>query len=274
MSTHCNTLQHTATHCNTLQYTATHCNTLQHTATHCNMQWVFVTLKVHAMMSSVLQHAAKRCNTLQHTATQNGSFSKHERVHAMIPQRMQQRKALSFLTRILTPDHDSDGICRYRVMFSRATLRVAWWQVAEETRCPSLEAHFPRMSPMCSGLFTREMTRKTRVIRRVCDDTCVCLCVGDETCVCLCVCDDTCVCLCVGDETCVCLCVCDKTCVCLCVCDETCGCLCVGDKTCVCLCVCRMSVPLHVCHMSETLLSYSSDISVVNCAIFIHSVDA
>ena len=119
-------------------------------------------------------------------------------------------------------------------MFSRATLRVAWWQVAEEMRCPSLEAHFPRMSPMCSGLFTREMTRKTRVIRRVGDDTCVCLCVGDETCVCLC----------------------------------------VGDKTCVCLCVCRMSVPLHVCHMSETLLSYSSDISVVNCAIFIHSVDA
>ena len=36
LTTHCNTLQHTATHCNTLQYTAMHCNTLQHTATHCN----------------------------------------------------------------------------------------------------------------------------------------------------------------------------------------------------------------------------------------------
>jgi len=36
LSTHGNTLQHTATHCNTLQHTATHCNTLQHTATHCN----------------------------------------------------------------------------------------------------------------------------------------------------------------------------------------------------------------------------------------------
>jgi len=30
MSSHCNTLQHTATHCNTLQHTATHWNTLQH----------------------------------------------------------------------------------------------------------------------------------------------------------------------------------------------------------------------------------------------------
>ena len=29
VSTHCNTLPHTATHCNTLQHTATHCNTLQ-----------------------------------------------------------------------------------------------------------------------------------------------------------------------------------------------------------------------------------------------------
>ena len=52
VSTHCNTLQHTATHCNTLQHTATHCSTLQHTATHCN----------------ALQHTATHCNTLQHTA--------------------------------------------------------------------------------------------------------------------------------------------------------------------------------------------------------------
>jgi len=53
VSTHCNTLQHTATHCNTRRLTATHCNTLQLTATHCDS----------------LQHTATHCHTLQHTAT-------------------------------------------------------------------------------------------------------------------------------------------------------------------------------------------------------------
>ena len=34
ITTHCNTLQHTATHCNTLQHTATHYGTLQHRRAH------------------------------------------------------------------------------------------------------------------------------------------------------------------------------------------------------------------------------------------------
>ena len=78
VSTHCNTLQHTATHCNMLvlqvrthedggcalamPYScgATHCNTLQHTAPHC----------------TTLQHAATHYNTLQHTgcALATGSY--------------------------------------------------------------------------------------------------------------------------------------------------------------------------------------------------------
>ena len=57
ITTHCNTLQHTATHCITLQHTASHGNTLQHTATHCN----------------TLQHTATLCNTLQHTAIQSST---------------------------------------------------------------------------------------------------------------------------------------------------------------------------------------------------------
>jgi len=36
ISSHCNTLQHTATHYHTLPHNATHCNALQRTATHCN----------------------------------------------------------------------------------------------------------------------------------------------------------------------------------------------------------------------------------------------
>jgi len=41
LTTHCNTLQHSATRCNTQQHTATRCNTLQHTATHCNKPSIF-----------------------------------------------------------------------------------------------------------------------------------------------------------------------------------------------------------------------------------------
>ena len=76
-ATHCNTLQRTAIHCTTrcntlqhqmsseltleniyiLQNTATHCNTLHHTATHCNT------------LHHTLHHTATHCNTRQHTAT-------------------------------------------------------------------------------------------------------------------------------------------------------------------------------------------------------------
>jgi len=63
LSTHCNTLQHTATHCHTLQHTAAHCNTLQHTATHC------ITLQHTASHCNTLQLTATHCNSLQLTAT-------------------------------------------------------------------------------------------------------------------------------------------------------------------------------------------------------------
>ena len=78
VSTHFNTLQHTATHCSTLQHTAIYCNalppthvcvchdcfdTLQHTTTHCN------TLQQTATHGNTLQHTATHCNTLHHTAT-------------------------------------------------------------------------------------------------------------------------------------------------------------------------------------------------------------
>ena len=62
ITTHCNTLQHTATHCNTLQHTATHCNTLQRTAALC------YTLQHTAALCNTLQPTAALCNTLQHTA--------------------------------------------------------------------------------------------------------------------------------------------------------------------------------------------------------------
>jgi len=93
MSTHCNTLQHTATHCNTLQHTATHCNTLQHSlsvciclflhvialnntlqhtlqhpATHCSTLFLCVYVSFY-MSSRLTTHCNTRCNTLQHTAT-------------------------------------------------------------------------------------------------------------------------------------------------------------------------------------------------------------
>ena len=75
LSTHCNTLQHTAPHCNTLQHTATHYNTIVpgsvgdtlphirslHTATHCN----------------TLQHAASHCSTQQQAATNCNSPTSH-----------------------------------------------------------------------------------------------------------------------------------------------------------------------------------------------------
>jgi len=89
VSTHCNTLQHTAIHCNTLQYTATHCNTLQYTATHCNTLRIYLaflvcqivsthcnTLQYTATHFNTLQHTATHCSTLQHTATHCG-FTLH-----------------------------------------------------------------------------------------------------------------------------------------------------------------------------------------------------
>ena len=63
VSTHCNTLQHTATHGIALQHIATHCDTLRHTATHCD------TLQHTAIHCDTLRHIVTHCNTLQHTAT-------------------------------------------------------------------------------------------------------------------------------------------------------------------------------------------------------------
>jgi len=62
MSTHCNTLQHTATCCNTLQYTATRLQLATHTSTSCNI------LQCTAIHSNT--HCNTHCNTLQHTLTQ------------------------------------------------------------------------------------------------------------------------------------------------------------------------------------------------------------
>jgi len=72
VTTHCNTLQHTAAHCSTLQHTlddtlqhtATHCSTLQHTAAHC----------------STLQHTAAHCSTLQYTLDGNGDRPLHAQI--------------------------------------------------------------------------------------------------------------------------------------------------------------------------------------------------
>ena len=92
ITTHCNTVKHTATQCNALQHsaahcnnhelstqlriskkTATHCPTLQHTSTHtstrCNMLQKTaascITLHHTATHYSTLQHTAAHCNTLQ-----------------------------------------------------------------------------------------------------------------------------------------------------------------------------------------------------------------
>jgi len=76
--------------CKTIQrrlswFVSTHCNTLQHTATHCNALQHIATLRVivgrvsqplqddptasFLVCVNTLQHAVTRCNTLQHTAT-------------------------------------------------------------------------------------------------------------------------------------------------------------------------------------------------------------
>ena len=90
LSTHCNTLQHTATHCNTLQHTATHCNTLQHTSTRCATRgggvsnvsavalWCFIGIP---LSSNTPLHTATRCNTLRHTAT-HCNTNEHAAPHA------------------------------------------------------------------------------------------------------------------------------------------------------------------------------------------------
>jgi len=97
LSTHCNTLQHTATHCNVPQHLqgqcnyATHCNTLHHfmlvgygpifrahcntlqfdrlqkSAMSCNTLCLPVTFKSMAGNANTLQHTATHCNTLHHT---------------------------------------------------------------------------------------------------------------------------------------------------------------------------------------------------------------
>ena len=69
ITTHCNTLQHTATHCNTLQHTATHYNALPHTLQHtaitpwrrCACSSVF--------SCSIYVSIRRECNTLQQPAT-------------------------------------------------------------------------------------------------------------------------------------------------------------------------------------------------------------
>ena len=61
MSTHWNTLQHTATRCNTLQHTATHCNTLHHTAPHCNtMQHITPHSNINWVASKLLRKPTSR----------------------------------------------------------------------------------------------------------------------------------------------------------------------------------------------------------------------
>jgi len=52
MTTHCNTLQHTAAHCNTLQHTASRCDTLQHT--HARSHVTRACVVSHAHVSRVL----------------------------------------------------------------------------------------------------------------------------------------------------------------------------------------------------------------------------
>jgi len=89
ITTHCNTLQHTAKYCNTLKHTtthynalqrtATHCNAQQHTATHCNALCTYTGWNSDAVvqqrndsvdtlrLTATQQHTATHCNTLNHT---------------------------------------------------------------------------------------------------------------------------------------------------------------------------------------------------------------
>ena len=95
VTTHCNTLQHTATHCDTLRHTVTHCCTRRHTVTHCNTLRHAATHQYSYLRRSVTCEFKKRkcnkstqtthnsvfytlyltmytrthCNTLQHTTT-------------------------------------------------------------------------------------------------------------------------------------------------------------------------------------------------------------
>jgi len=114
ISTHSNTLQHTATHCNTPQHC---CNTLQHTEHRANNQlsdfkdknlnidpqlpyedgsfdivtcvvsidYLINPIKVHtATHRSTLQRTATHCNALQHTATRSLLILSHVSCRSII----------------------------------------------------------------------------------------------------------------------------------------------------------------------------------------------
>jgi len=114
ISTHCNTLRHTATHCNTPQYAGTHCNTLQHRANNqlsdfkdknlnidpqlpyedgsfdivtcvVSIDYLINPIKVHtATHRSTLQRTATHCNALQHTATRSLLILSHVSCRSII----------------------------------------------------------------------------------------------------------------------------------------------------------------------------------------------
>jgi len=73
LSTHCNTLHHTATRCDTLHHAATRYHALQHTATQCNTRQHTAThddtLQQIATHGNTRQHTAAHCNALPRTAT-------------------------------------------------------------------------------------------------------------------------------------------------------------------------------------------------------------
>jgi len=76
ITTHCNTLQHTATHCNILQHSRKYAiwicgfvSTISEGVFVCIQMLSYSTLQHTIMHFNALQHTATHCNTLQHTAT-------------------------------------------------------------------------------------------------------------------------------------------------------------------------------------------------------------